>query len=116
MHRDAAYALLEELDFSRVDAGPDLEPLTRRRRDNRLRAADRPRGAVERRQEAVSRAVYLASAKLIEMAANTRVMPFEEFTPALVPELGCKPGRVDNVGEQHGEQDVVRRANRRRHQ
>ena len=91
-----------------MDPGTDLEPFFGGRRDDRLRAADRASGAVERRQEAVTCAIDLLPAVLHDVTTHEGVVPRQQVAPALVPDLGSALSGVDHVREEHSEQDAVR--------
>src|SRR6185503_18193143 len=77
--RDTSHVASRDLDLTRVHAGPDLETQRPNLVDRGLRAPDRPRRAVEDREEPVSRCVYLAAAVLRELGANDRLVRREEL-------------------------------------
>jgi len=51
--------------------------------------------------------VELASAKLVELAPDERVVPADELRPAGVAELGRLLGRADDVCEEDGRENGV---------
>jgi hypothetical protein len=63
---------------------------------------------IERREEPVAGRVELAAAEAAELAADGRVMPLEQRTPARVAQQGCDPGRADDVGEEDRCEDALR--------
>src|SRR5205823_14646140 len=85
------------IDAERADVLPD-----------RTRAADRARGTVERRQEAVAESLDLVPAERCELATHELVVVLEQRTPTVVAELCSALSRAGDVGEQHGRQHPVR--------
>ena len=77
VHGDPADALLQKLDLAGVNPGADLEPFLRRGCNDRLRAPDCARRAVERRQEAVTGAIDLLPAVLLDVATHESVVPLQ---------------------------------------
>ena len=65
------------------------------------------RGAVERREEAVTGGVDLAAAVALELAADDRVVAVEQVAPGAVAERDCAVGRPDDVGEDDGREHAV---------
>jgi len=43
-----------------------------------------------------------------ELLPNQGVMPVEQRLPLRIPELGGTPGRVDDVGEENGDEHALR--------
>jgi hypothetical protein len=75
------------------------------------RAANPPRGAVERREEAVASRVHLPSPEPRELAADDVVVFFEQLPPGAVAEVGSMGSRIDDIGEQHGREHPIRLSN-----
>ena len=100
------------LDLAGVHAGPDLEAERPDRVADRRGAADRPRRAVEEREEAVAGGVDLPPRKRAS-SRRTSGRAVEQVAPALVAELGGALGRADDVGEQDGREHAVGLARRR---
>ncbi len=72
-----------------------------------LRTPDRPRGSVERRQEAVAERLHLLAAISPEPVTDDTVMSSQQVAPVAVAEFGGAVCRIDDVGEQDGRQDRV---------
>ena len=95
-----------QLAFAGVQRGAELEPKLADARDDRLGTADRARGTVEGREEAVG--VELLTAVPGELPANRRMMAREQVAPRAVAELGSPLRRADDVGEEDGGEHAVR--------
>ena len=90
-----------QLDLAGVQPRPDLDPEDADRVADRGRTADRTRGAVERRKEAVADDPYLLAAMPVELLPNDAMVVGEKRYPTLVAEFRGALGRPDDVGEQH---------------
>src|SRR5829696_1971399 len=99
---DAGDLVVVQLALARVQAGTKLDAEGAHLLGHGLRAADRPRRAVERGEEAVARSVLFLAAKARELAPHERVMTSQQLTPALVAELTDPLGRPDDVREEEG--------------
>ena len=91
-----------------MHAGPDLETQRPHGVDRGLRAPDRTRGAVEDREEPVSRCVDLPTAMLLELGSNHGLMRCEQLLPSCVAQIGGSLGRSDEVGEQERREHALR--------
>ena len=93
-----------ELALADVEAGADLEAERAHAGDDRLGGADRPRGAVEGCEEAVSGGVALVAAEARELSADQRVVLCKHVAPGTVAKLRRPLGRAHDVREhQRGE-------------
>ena len=70
-------------------------------------APDAARRAVERRKEAIAGGVDLAAAVAGEDVADGRVVALQQRAPLAVAELLCSFRRADDIGEEHGRQDLL---------
>ena len=86
--------------LARVDAGPDREPEVTYSAGDPLRAPDRARGSVERREDPVSRQLDEAAPEPCDLRPHLGVVSVEQRAPLAVAELGGPPGGIDDVGEQ----------------
>ena len=84
---DAADVVADQLTFSGVEADAHLDPEVAHRVAGRAGASDRPRGSVERGQEAVAHRLHRPSAVALELAAHEPVVLSERVQPAAVSEL-----------------------------
>lgn len=66
---------------------------------DRAGAADRPRGAVERREEPVRGRVELPPAEARELRSHGFVVASDEVVPGAIAELDGPRGRVDDICE-----------------
>ena len=83
-----------------MDADSQRQAPTAGRTSYRRRTLERARGAVERRQQAVTRGYDLAPAESLELGSNGDEVLGEELPPASVAESGRRLGRFDDVREQ----------------
>src|SRR5436305_9932698 len=90
-----------------MQAGPDFDLQLRGLVGYRARAADRSRGPVEARDEAVPRLLDLPTSEALQLRADERVVPLQQRAPSSVAQLGRVFRRVDDVGEQDGREDPV---------
>ena len=88
---DARDLAVHALAFAGVQPGAHLDAELAHRLDDRARAGDRPRGAVEAREEAVARGVDLDAAEAREPLTDEGVVPLEELAPRPVAQLGRFP-------------------------
>ena len=88
VHRDPCDLPVGELDLARVESRADVEAEGTHRLDDRLRAPYARAGPVECREEPVARCVDLAAIEARELAADGRVVLFDEIAPAPIAELG----------------------------
>src|ERR1700712_4811579 len=72
-------------------------------------ALDRTRRTVERSQKSIAGVFDLAALKTGQLGTGDPVVALEQLAPASGAELGRPPRRVDDVGEEDGGQDPVRR-------
>src|SRR5258708_32032159 len=63
---------------------------------------DRSRGAIEDREEAVTRHVDLPPVEPLELPTGHADIPVQEFAPAAVPDRRGTPRPAPHVNEQHG--------------
>ena len=87
MNGDTADLALHEFALAGVKTGADFDPEVPYSFGQREGAPDRPRGAVEAGEEAVTRRVYLPSGKANELPANVRMVLLQELFPPMVAEL-----------------------------
>src|SRR6185295_17514204 len=106
--RDTAHVASRDLDLARVNAGSDLETQRPHGVDRGLRAPDRPRRAVEDREEPVSRRIDLPTAVLRELGSNDGLMRCEQLLPPRVAEFDGALRRFYEVGEQDRREDALR--------
>src|SRR5438067_6035212 len=107
VHRNAAELVADSLALGGVDAGTYVEPEQRRRVLDRAGAADRARGAVERRHEPVAGRVDLDAAEALKLTPDRLVVPLEQLAPAAVAECDGSLGRSDDVGEENRGEDAI---------
>src|SRR5437867_351470 len=88
VNRDAADAVVDQLDLAGVNARADVDPQVSQAIDDLERAADRARRTVERCEESVTGTLDLPSLEPIEAPPDRRVVLLEQLAPALVAELG----------------------------
>ena len=88
VHGQPAEVAVHHLELAGVEAGAHLQPERAHRLGHGGGAADRPRGAVERGQEAVARALDLPAAVALERLPEERVVALEQEAPAAVAHLG----------------------------
>src|SRR5579864_8029772 len=101
MDGDSPDLAVHELALAGVEAGAHLDSEPAHALRDRARAADRPRRAVEAREEAVTGRVELLAAEAGELGTDDPVVVGDELFPPAVAELGCLLRRVDDVGEEH---------------
>src|SRR5215210_148919 len=107
MHRDAADLLADQLAFTGVQAGPDLEVERPHALHDRARAPHCTSGAVEDREEAVAARVDLAATKTRQLTPHHGVVILQNVTPATVANLdGVLRGADDIREENRGEYPV----------
>src|SRR4029077_5010733 len=63
--------------------------------------------SVERGEHTVAGGLDLATAVSVQMPSDDPEVLSQQFVPPHVAQLGGQPGRVDDVGEQHGSQHAV---------
>ena len=63
---------------------------------------------VEGGEKPVARRVHLAAASPCQLTADDRVVPLEQLAPGTVARFGHSRRRVDDVGEEHRDEDPVR--------
>ena len=107
VHRDSPHVVAHELDLAHMDPGSDVEIVRRGAPANRRRAVDCPRGAVERRDDAVPGRRHLTSLKALELCADAYEVLGEELAPACVAELACDLRRVHEIREEQGAQHAA---------
>src|SRR5439155_24751591 len=105
---DAADVVAHEFALSGVNAGADLDPQRFRVSAQRLGAADRVRGSVERGAMAVAGALDDGSAEAFGEALGDFTEPLQERAPAVVAHRGRPRGGRYDVGEQHRPERTVR--------
>ena len=97
-----------ELALAHVNAHARVQAERLESVDDRLGTPDRPRGSVERREEAVSGRVLLDAVEPAQFPPHERVMTREQVAPAAVTERRHVLGGADDVGEHHGGQHPLR--------
>ena len=108
MNCDAANLPVDDLAFTGVHAGADLEPELVHAVGDRAGTSNRARGAIEAGEEAIPGSVELLTAEAEEFVTDERMMALEQLTPATVAEGGGSFGRADDVGEEQGREHAVR--------
>ena len=78
-------------------------------RDDRERAVDRPRRAVEGGEEPVAGRVDLATAEPHQLPSHGGIVGVQQLAPAFVADRGRALGRADDVGVQDRGEDTVLR-------
>ena len=101
MDRQAADVRAHPLVLARVDAGPDGEPESARRRDQGEGAPHGARRAIEQREHPVAGGVDLAPAVSLDLDSGPRVQLTQQPTPCGVPETRRDFRGTDDVGEEH---------------
>src|SRR5207245_2205715 len=107
VHGDPRDLAVEQFALARVQPCAHLEPELTNVRDDRLRAADRPRRPVEAREEAVAGRVDLPAAIPHELLAHGTVMAHEQLAPGPVAKLDRTLARAGEVGAKHGREPPV---------
>lgn len=107
VYREASEVLAPNLALASVQTYSQLESGPRWRVDDRLTTSDRPRRAVERRDESVACRVQLAPVKAALLVAHGPVALIESLMPSFVAEVGGALRRPDDVSEQTVGQDAV---------
>ena len=99
---DAADVVAHHLALARVDARADADALLLGGVEDRARAADRARRAVEGGEEAVAGRLHLAAAEALERArARSRSWRSSSSRQRWSPSSAAVLGGVDDVGEEH---------------
>lgn len=86
-HRDPLRLAALVLGLARVDPGPDLDPQLPNLVRDRGRATDRPVGLGERREEAVTRVIFLSASVPPERCAHDPIESRGEDSVAGIAEL-----------------------------
>src|SRR5215213_4173722 len=110
---EARRLAVDQLALAGVDPGAHVETESLRALDELQRAPDRPRGAVEAGEEAVSGGVDFRAAVALQLPADERPLLREQLAPAPVAELGGSLGRADEIGEEERGENAVRNVARR---
>src|SRR5437867_7138897 len=108
--RDARNVGALELDLARVQARSDLQARLADGIADGHRATDGPSRTVERGQDPVSGRMDLPPPVPGELSPDDALVLADELLPSTVPQLGSRGGRADDVREQDGGQDPVRRS------
>ncbi len=82
VHRDAADLAIDPLALARVQSGANLDTQLAHSLSDRVRAPNRTRRAVERREEAVARGIQLGAAEAHELAADEPMVRLDQLPPA----------------------------------
>src|SRR5438445_9874419 len=85
--RDAGWLVAHEFALAGVQPAPKLEPERVHGIPDRTRTPDRPRWAVEAREEAVTGGVDLPPAKTRELTTHEGVVLSEQVAPPAIAEL-----------------------------
>src|SRR5204862_1373257 len=99
---DAPGLVVDQFALARMQPRANLQAKLAETVSDRAGAANPPRGAVERREEAVASRVHLPTTEPRELAADDLVVFLEEFPPGPVAEAGSTGSRIDHIGEQDG--------------
>src|SRR5438067_9813456 len=100
-NRKSCRLAFEQLALSCMETCSDFDPESSYARGDLQCAADRARGTVEGRVEAVARCVMLDAAPARQPLAHERVMALEEGLPRPVADRGLPLRRADDIGEQN---------------
>src|SRR3954451_20389741 len=107
----AADVVADQLALARVQPRAQLDAQAADRLHDRARAAQRVgRRTVEGGQERVADGLDLAPAVALDLAPDRVVVGGEQVAPAAVAQARGMPGRVDDVGEQHGHEPPLQPA------
>jgi hypothetical protein len=115
MNGNAGEFAVNDLTFTRVEAGAYIESQFANRVDNRVRTSDCTSRPVESGEDAVPGRVQLAAAEPHKLASDEGVMAVEQFVLGAVAELCGAVARADDVREEHGCQRPGKRSRRRRY-
>ena len=85
--RDSRQLPLVQFAFADVNTDPRVEAEAVESFDDRLTRADRARGAVERREEAIASRVALLAAEPAQLPSHERMVLCEQVAPGSVTEL-----------------------------
>ena len=105
---DTADLVVHELALPCVKPRPNLEAEFANAVPNRARAPNRPRRAVEGREEAVASGVHFPTPEVPQLRSDEPMVLLHEFAPAAIAELGRAGGGIDEIGEQDRRQHAVR--------
>lgn len=107
---DAADIAPHQLALAGMQPGPDRQAIVVGPIANGAgAAADRAGGPIEGGQKAVASCLDLVASVATEFMTDGRIVPGQHVAPAPVTQLGSTRGRADDIGEQYGDQDAVRR-------
>src|SRR6476620_3206282 len=101
MNRDTANIFVPDFNFTSMEAGTRWQADLRGRSFEIQRAADRPTGAIERREDAVSGRLHQLPPILFNRPARYPLVVAEQATPRMVANLCDAVRRIDDIGEQH---------------
>src|SRR5262245_42001074 len=104
-HGEPARLPVDDLAFADVHPGTCLDSEARDLRSDLLCAVDRPRRPYEAREETVTCRVVLCSLPVGERTAHRGVMREHELPPAVISKLCLLSRRVDDVREEHRDED-----------
>lgn len=99
MDGDATDVCTDELYLADVDAGTDMEAITKRDRTNRRRTVQRAGSSVEQRKHSVPSRLDLSTAEALELCASGFEVSREELAPVAVTKRSCGLRRADEIGE-----------------
>ena len=102
MYGDAAEVSGVALDFTRMDAGADLETILQRAIADRCRTPHGSGCAVEEGKEAVAGGVDLHAAKPVQLGPHTLVVTGQQLFPGRISEPNGHFRGVDDVGDEQG--------------
>jgi hypothetical protein len=108
MHREAADVIGDDLDLTDVQPGADLQAQVAHGIADGRRAPHPACRRVERRHEAVTHRLDLATAIPFEQPPHRAVVVREHRLPARVTDLGRSGGRPDDVREQDRREHAMR--------
>ncbi len=99
VHGDATHVVADELDLANVDTRSYVEIICVGALADCGRAVDRPRGAVERRDDAIPGRRHLAPLKALELGACADEVLGEKLSPPRVAQPAGHLGRLDEICE-----------------
>src|SRR6266571_2183097 len=104
---NAADLLALQLNLTSVDAATQQYPERRNHVGNCRGTANRPRRTVKDADKAVPAVANLPAAKPPDLVARRIVVPIEQDTPIAIPHLSHPFRRVDDIGDEDGDEDSV---------
>src|SRR4029453_4536528 len=108
MHRDAANIVVNDLAFSGMQSGSDLNSERSNAVGDAAGAAHAARRTIECGQHTVPSRAYLQAAKTRQLAAYDPVKALQKVAPAAVTERRRPVRRADDIGKENGRKDSIR--------